>query len=255
MTSLRDKRVVVTRPRNQAEPLTRALRRAGAKPVELAVIGIDSPPNTSDLDAALTGLSSGLFDAVVFTSANAVERTFNRLETLGIHGRLRTPIVAVGPATARALARRGMQDAITPDSFTGVDAARALGAGSGRVLLPQAEEARPATAEALREQGWTVETVTAYRTVPISPDPQAAQEVRAGLFDAVTFTSGSAVRGFIRALGDPGDLGLGPGGSKAVVCLGASASDEATAAGMGVVAVAAEPTMDALAVAVAQALQ
>ncbi|MBA2425535.1 MAG: uroporphyrinogen-III synthase, partial [Actinobacteria bacterium] len=81
----------------------------------------------------------------------------------------------------------------------------------GRVLLPRAAEKPPDMRAVLTGAGWSVDQVTVYRTVPAGEGP-AAPAVRAGDFDVVTFTSGSAARAFVGLVGKPAELGLGPGG-------------------------------------------
>ena len=72
-------------------------------------------------------------------------------------------------------------------------------AGGGRVLLAQAEAARPVLADGLRARGWDVSTVVAYRTVPVTPPPEVVRAAAAA--DAIAFTSGSTVDGYVRAAG------------------------------------------------------
>jgi uroporphyrinogen-III synthase len=69
------------------------------------------------------------------------------------------------------------------------------------VLLPQAEDARPALAEGLEAAGAEVVRVVAYR----KRSPEHAREQARALFAStpwgwVTFTSPSTVRGFVDAL-------------------------------------------------------
>jgi len=51
----------------------------------------------------------------------------------------------------------------------------------------------------LRERGWHVDEVVAYRTVAAHVSPSVRDAVAAA--DVVTFTSGSTVRNFVAALG------------------------------------------------------
>ena len=68
-------------------------------------------------------------------------------------------------------------------------------AGPGRVLIPRAAEARDVLPEGLREQGWEVDVVEAYRTV--QGHPSDADLARATTADIVTFTSSSTVQNFL----------------------------------------------------------
>lgn len=73
-----------------------------------------------------------------------------------------------------------------------------------RVLLPRADIATETLAEGLRERGWEIEDVTAYRTVRAAPPPAATREmIKTGGFDAVCFTSSSTVRNLVGIAGKP----------------------------------------------------
>jgi uroporphyrinogen-III synthase len=71
--------------------------------------------------------------------------------------------------------------------------------GPGRVLLVQGDQARDALADGLRERGWEVVRVVAYRNVPVVPEPAVLE--RAAAADAIIFMSGSAVRAYVAAAG------------------------------------------------------
>ena len=71
-----------------------------------------------------------------------------------------------------------------------------------RVLVPSAAEARDVLAEGLRRHGATVENIPVYRTVPVEQDVAGlSSEIAARRIDAVTFTSSSTVRSFVRLVG------------------------------------------------------
>jgi uroporphyrinogen III methyltransferase/synthase len=74
--------------------------------------------------------------------------------------------------------------------------------GPGRVLLIRAEQARPILPERLREKGWTVDVVPAYRTVLGEGDGTTRHALENSRVDAVTFTSSSTVRNFVELAGD-----------------------------------------------------
>lgn len=62
----------------------------------------------------------------------------------------------------------------------------------------------PWLAEGLRERGWEIEDVTAYRTVRAAPPPATTREmIKTGGFDAVCFTSSSTVRNLVGIAGKP----------------------------------------------------
>ena len=73
------KRVVVTRSRAQAGVFSELLLDEGADVEEFPTIAIADPDDFGPLDRAIERLSDGSYNWVVFTSANGVERFFERL--------------------------------------------------------------------------------------------------------------------------------------------------------------------------------
>src|SRR2546428_12260366 len=97
---LQGRRIVVTRAREQAGELVRALEARGAEAVLAPVIRIQPLENLGALRAALTGLSA--YRWVVFTSQNTVHIVFDRLVPLRPTPPAfsTTAITRLGPATA-----------------------------------------------------------------------------------------------------------------------------------------------------------
>ncbi|HEY3241495.1 MAG TPA: uroporphyrinogen-III C-methyltransferase, partial [Acidimicrobiia bacterium] len=137
--------VVVTRAREQASDLVERLHHLGAETVELPVIEIG---DAADGGAALTAAAGmvGDYDWLAFTSANAVERFFAALGGLGRDARALAgvAVAAIGPGTAAALARAGVQADLMPSRFVAESVVEAFPPGPGRVLLPRAAVARDA---------------------------------------------------------------------------------------------------------------
>lgn len=205
---LEGRRIVITRTREQAGDLARALEAHGAAVVLAPVIRIEPLPQLGALRAALAGLSA--YRWVVFTSQNAVQIVFDRLVAWGLGPRVfaGTSVAAIGSVTGDALSQRGVVPALVPDEFVGEALAEALATRAGgslqgsRVLIPTAQDARDALPASLGAQGAVVEVVPVYRTVRAATDLSAlAAELRQGRIDAVTFTSSSTVRHFVDLVG------------------------------------------------------
>jgi len=208
--SLKGRRIVVTRAREQAGDLVRALQDHGAEAVIVPVIRIQPLADLGGLRAALTGLSA--YRWVVFTSQNAVQIVFDRLVAWGLTPRVfsSTSVAAIGAATATALTVRGVVPALVPAEFVAEALAEALVQRSGgtlsgaSVLIPSAEDAREALSTGLRQHGAKVENIAVYRTVPLQTDLSGlAKDISLGRIDAVTFTSSSTVRSFVDLVGRP----------------------------------------------------
>jgi uroporphyrinogen-III synthase len=232
---------VVTRAAEQASRLVATLAHRGALVVEVPTIVVMDP---SDGGAALRDAVAHLdrYDWVVLTSTNGVARF---LEAAGDSVRDGVQIAVVGPGTAGALRSAGVEPALVPDRFVAEALLDAFPAGPGRALLPQASVARPVLADGLRAAGWDVDAVVAYRTLPAQPGPAVLE--RAAAADAITFTSGSTVTGYVAAAGTEAVPPV-------VVCIGPVTAAAATEAGLHVTAVAAEHTIDGLVTAVVDAL-
>jgi uroporphyrinogen III methyltransferase/synthase len=194
------KTVVVTRPRSQAAALCAALEREGATVLAAPLIRVAKPASYARLDAALRRL--GDYDAVAFTSSNAVRSFFERLKRLklGLPGR-RPKLYAVGTSTARALALAGWRGAVVPKKHDSRALARRMGTVKGlRVLLPRALRAREELPRLLRGKGAKVDAVTAYRTVKDKTGGRRLRRATGRGIDAVAFTSGSTVERFVGGL-------------------------------------------------------
>jgi uroporphyrinogen III methyltransferase/synthase len=194
------KRIVVTRARDQASDLVKALSDLGAECLEVPTIRVAPPDDPAPLERAIAELSA--FDWIVFTSVNGVSCFFERLFRAGRDvralGHLRT--AAIGPATAERLKSYGLTSDLVPETYRAesvVAAFRRQAIGGKSILLPRAQEARPILPEELTAMGAFVREVAAYRTEPVHRDSRELIERLAGAaVDLITFTSSSTVINF-----------------------------------------------------------
>ena len=225
---LTGRRIVVTAPGRLAD----RLRALGATVIECPVIAIE--PNAVD-DISVDG-----YDWLAFTSANAVKHFCPDLPR-SEPGRSGQKVAAVGPGTAAALRERGIDVDLVPGEAVAEALVAAFPGGPGRVLLPQAEAARPTLADGLRGKGWDVDVVALYRTVAVPLSD--AQRADAATADAVTFTSASTVTNYLDAGGTVPPV---------VVCIGPVTAEAARERGLEVSTVADPHTIDGLVAALAQ---
>ncbi|MDE0802091.1 MAG: uroporphyrinogen-III C-methyltransferase [Acidimicrobiales bacterium] len=187
-----DRTVVVTRARAQSSSLLASLRELGAGTVEIPAIHIDEPADGgSSLRAAVDRLAD--YDWVVVTSPNGARRLLAECRDARAFGAAQ--VAAIGPGTAEALAEGNVVADLVPERFVAEGLLEVFDDGPGRVLLPRAAEARDVLPEGLREKGWDVDVVEAYRTVQGRPSDDDL--ARAAGADIVTFTSSSTVRNFL----------------------------------------------------------
>ncbi|HYG66536.1 MAG TPA: uroporphyrinogen-III synthase [Anaeromyxobacteraceae bacterium] len=210
MARLDGRTVVVTRNAGGEDALGARLRALGASVRDLPAIELGPPASFDALDAALRSLAE--FDWVMFTSANAVDRTVARLGALGVPvaALARCALAAVGRATAERLAATVRDPDVVPAEARGAamaDALRDRVAGR-RVLVPRPAEGRPELVAGLLAAGARVEAVEAYRTSPAPPERLAplGRWLEAGEVDAVAFASPSAVKAVVAALGPRASL-------------------------------------------------
>jgi uroporphyrinogen III methyltransferase/synthase len=243
-------RVLVTRTREQASELSGVLRELGADVVEAPAIRVEPPRSFVKLDRAIGNV--GGYDWIVFTSANGVSAFMRRLRGARKDARAfaGVRVCAIGPGTAEALARAGIVADLIPPTFTTVAVAKAFPGGRGRVLLARADVVEPGLEDALRDKGWRVDRVIAYRLAGAARmDPAVRAAILEGEIDVITFASGGTVRAFTKLV-----RGKPARGTK-IVCIGPVTADAARAAGLRVHAVAREHTIPGLALAAVDAVR
>jgi uroporphyrinogen-III synthase len=190
-------RVLVTRPRDQARPLSDAMRAEGFDVVELPLIDVEP---VSDEPIEVDG-----YDWVVVTSGNGARELVRRAS------RRPARIAAIGPGTVEALGDWAAD--VVADVHTQEGLVAAMPHPAGRVLFVAAEGAREHLADVLG-----ADVVTAYRTVELQIEqlPDA---------DVTLLASASAARAYARA------GGLGP-----AITIGPQTTAAARDAGVDVVA-------------------
>jgi len=200
---LHGRRVVVTRARAQASGLAGTLRNLGADVVELPAIRIEPRIEAEEVRAAAAAI--GIYELVCLTSPNGVRLLFEAIAGADLDSRALAgvTVAAIGPGTARALAKRGVVADIVPERFVAEGLIEALGdveVEGSRVLVARAADARDVLPEYFERRGAEVDVVALYETVRERPDAEAVEAAQAA--DYVTFTSSSTVTNLVEALGD-----------------------------------------------------
>lgn len=207
------KRILITRPRAQADDFAEKLRMAGFEPIFFPVIEIQPMENNNALERALSKLEC--YDWLVFTSVNAVDVVFHQLQNATL-----PQVAAIGPKTAEALQARGVIPNFIPDEYVAEAILPGLGDLRGRwVLLPRAEIARKALPEAIFEAGGIPHEIAVYRTLPAQPDSEGLAALESGV-DIVTLTSPSTVQNFVAIARQNGLDPLALPGNPWFACIG-----------------------------------
>lgn len=216
--------IAVTRPRAQAREFIEALEDLGADVLAVPTIEIVDPDSWGAVDRAIAAVEE--FDWLVFTSANGVERFFERLLGRGVDARSlhRARLAAVGPATASALRQRGLSVDVVPGEYRAEGVAAAMietNVRGTKVLLPRAAAAREVLPAMLEAAGATVSEVHVYNTVPVAAgNPPLFDLLASGRLDMVTFTSSSTVRNFFDMVHAGADEAGAQLHSTAMACIG-----------------------------------
>ena len=246
--------VLVPRTKEQAGEMSERLTAHGATPIEVPTIAVEPPRSPAQMERAVKGLVDGRFQWVVFTSTNAVRAVWEKFGEFGLDARAFSgvKIACVGESTADRVRAFGISPELVPsgeqsslgllEEFPEYDS---IFDPVNRVLLPRADIATETLAEGLRERGWEIEDVTAYRTVRAAPPPADTREmIKSGGFDAVCFTSSSTVRNLVGIAGKPHARTI-------VACIGPKTAETAAEFGLRVdvqpETAAVGPLVDALA--------
>lgn len=199
--------VIVTRPEHQAAPFLRMLRDSGAVAVAFPTLAIE--PVTLDPETRAR-LAHDDHDWVVYTSVNAVEHGCSQLPRLR-----RARIAVVGPATARALAARGLAVDAMPEAThdsEGLLALPGLAQLRGRrVLILRGVGGRETLRQTLMERGADVDVVEIYRRVaaiPAAAAVAAVEQALAGERTVVAVTSVDVLDGLLALAPEPLQAGL-----------------------------------------------
>lgn len=240
------RKVLVTRNKEQANPLSELLSLEGAEPLEMPTIEIEPVFNQERLDNVLSRLTE--FDWLIFTSANGVEGFFDLLHRHGLdsrelHGR---KICAIGQVTASALQKYGIRPDLVPAEYSsrGIIACfKQEGINGKRFLLPCSQITNQELLHGLSGLGAEAEPVMIYRTLPAGKgDSQIKELLINGAVDIITFTSPSTVRGLISMLA--GDVDIL---NKALIaCIGPVTAAAATESRLRVDVIAKKYTIDGL---------
>src|SRR3984885_13660315 len=229
--------VLVPRTKDQAGEMSERLTAHGALPIEVPTIAVEPPRSPAQMERAVKGLVDGRYQWVVFTSTNAVRAVWEKFGEFGLDARAFSgvKIACVGESTADRVRAFGISPELVPsgeqsslgllDEFPPYDS---VFDPVNRVLLPRADIATETLAEGLRERGWEIEDVTAYRTVRAAPPPASTREmIKTGGFDAVCFTSSSTVRNLV-------GIAAKPHARTIVACIGPKTAETAAEFGLRV---------------------
>jgi uroporphyrinogen III methyltransferase/synthase len=205
------RRVLVTRPREQAGDMVGQLEELGADVAVLPAVEVRDLADYSVLDRTLRKLER--YQWLVFTSANGVHAFVRRLRHVGRDLRALggLSLAAIGPATADALRGYHLEPDLVPAEYRSESLAEALRerVRGQRVLLARADRGRELLRESLAQVA-EVEQVAVYSQVD-APEcgmrnaeygiPNSTFRISHSV-DFITLTSSNIARSLVRGLGE-----------------------------------------------------
>lgn len=183
--------VLITRPEPEAGQLAASFEGTPLTPVVNPAYAFEPLCPRLALDGAWPDSGRRL---AVFTSTRAVEFGLRQLPAHFFDG---VEIAAIGPATASALERAGLQVSLVPqgkfdsESFLGHPA---LAREPGRALIFAAPGGRELLQQGLGEQGWQVSVIHVYRRKDLEPASAALAGLVAATGVISVWTSENAMR-------------------------------------------------------------
>lgn len=186
---LAGRKILVTRPRDQAMRLAQNIEREGGIPLLFPLLEIAPVQDSAVLQEQILRLSQ--VDLAIFISPNAVQYGMAAIRAAGELPAWLS-IATVGQGSANALRELGVSNVIVPDArFDSEGLLAQLQHVDGcRVMIFRGDGGRELLGDTLRARGAVVEYVTCYQR---SKPQQSAGALLARQPDAITVTSSEAL--------------------------------------------------------------
>lgn len=199
MSPLKDKWIVITRPKHQADRLRLKLEAEGANIILFPLLEIEQPDNISLAKQQLAHIAN--YDLVIFTSANAVDYSLKRLDEAKLQTKLKTlKIAAIGKKTAKLLEENyAMKVDYFPSSGFNSEALLAMpeikSYGKGKkIAILRGQNGREHLKEGLESQGVDVQYIDVYKRVSPQKNLKVLeQQFNKNQLDIILITSGTSL--------------------------------------------------------------
>ncbi len=202
-------RLALMRPKDKMDESVQMAKELGFDPVCASPLSVEVWPSR-EFEAFLHDLSQGAANIVILTSSTGVAamidlarwalRKEDFLKLLK-HARL----VAVGPLTARAMEKEGMNVSLIPGVFSSDGLVNALPSSEvkgKKVYVLRSDHGEGSLISGLEENGAEVVEVIIYKLIPQLDSEEMtmlAKEAMNGRIDAFAFTSSLSAESFIQA--------------------------------------------------------
>lgn len=205
--ALQGVRVLVTRPRDQAEKLALLIEGEGGEAIRFPVIEIAEPNDAQALLSVIDRLDQ--FGLAIFISPNAVNRAMNLiLARRGVWPR-NVRIACVGRGSAREFKHIGIENVIVPAGRFDSEALLALPelkkVTGSKIVIFRGEGGRELLGDTLKARGADIEYAECYRrTRPRADITPLLHRWTRGEIDIVSLTSVDGLRNLFDMLGPAG---------------------------------------------------
>ncbi|MBN1294391.1 MAG: uroporphyrinogen-III C-methyltransferase [Candidatus Latescibacteria bacterium] len=199
-------RIGVTRTLDQSKNFSDKLHQLGAEPILMPTIKIIDTIDTPNVKQVLQKIQS--YHCILFFSVNGVESFFRALKKENIASETLDGILigAIGPATAGACAKYGLDVNIKAETYIAEGMVEAImektDVAAKRFLLVRSDLGRNIVPDCLRMAGASVDEASFYSTQPEMLDPLTIDSISHGEIDIITFTSSSTVDGLFKTISE-----------------------------------------------------
>ena len=201
--ALSGRRVLITRPSEQAQGLERRVREAGGEPVCVPAIDILPLADPAPFHALAARLAE--FDLAIFISRNAVRCALDLMGARTWPAGLK--VATIGQGSREELEQRGFMNVIAPagaaaraDSEALLALPQLAAVRGSRIVIFRGEGGRELLAQELAARGAKVEHAACYRRVV--PEGARMRSAWADGMDAVTVSSAEGLANLIAMLGE-----------------------------------------------------
>lgn len=195
---LSGRRILLTRPEGQAEPLAARLRAQGAETAHFPAIQITLTPPDSTARAMIEQAA-----LLIFVSANAVRGLMAGPDALAHAVRHASGIAAIGPATAEALLQAGLEPDVTaPPPYNSealLSTPMLQDLKHRQVVIVRGQSGREMLAEELGRRGAGVQYLEVYRRDPPA-DVLSLEGMPNGPPEAICITSAEVAGNLLRCI-------------------------------------------------------
>jgi len=202
-TPLAGRRIVVTRPAEQARGLLSRIRELGGEALACPTLEIRDLENTAPFRAVADRLDE--FSLAIFVSRNAVTKALALMDARRWPAHLM--LATVGRGSREALEAAGLRGVIAPPGQPDSEALLALPAlrdvAGKRIAIFRGDGGRTMLGDELGRRGAQVEYAPCYRrTLPTAGAAPLLAAWTKGPVHAITISSGEGLANFAQLLGD-----------------------------------------------------